>query len=143
MILEQETKVLRGGLFEVQNEVGLGRQEEAYQRAYEIWLLNRGVAFRSKPPQPPLYRDEVAYTLFPDIVVWDQLKIEFKAIPRRLRPRDQIQLFNYLKCRNDRVGMLVNMGLDRVHVDRVVYDQPPQTVDENWASWKGKIGGDA
>jgi len=35
--LAEKTKQLIRGFFAVQNEVGLGRNEEAYQRAFEIW----------------------------------------------------------------------------------------------------------
>jgi len=33
MIYEQQTGLLRRGLFEVHNEVGVGRSEEAYHQA--------------------------------------------------------------------------------------------------------------
>ena len=35
--LAEKTEQLIRGFFAVQNEVGLGRNEEAYQRAFEIW----------------------------------------------------------------------------------------------------------
>ena len=52
MIYQEKTRTLRKGLFEVQNEVGLGRQEEGYHQAYRIWLADNGIPFASKPPHP-------------------------------------------------------------------------------------------
>ncbi len=49
MIYKEKTETLRKGLLEVQNTVGLGRNEEAYHQACRIWLAKNGVPFQSKP----------------------------------------------------------------------------------------------
>jgi GxxExxY protein len=64
-----------------------------------------------------------------------------KALPRSLGKTDFVQIFNYLKCRNDRLGLLVNMGLDRVHVERLLYAQPEYELVEEWKYWAGQIDG--
>jgi GxxExxY protein len=143
MIYEEKTELLRGGLFDVQNEVGLGRREEAYHQAFLAWLEGAAIACRSKAPHPLMLDGEVAHTLYPDFVAWEAITIELKAIPRRLHEEELVQIFDYLKCRGDRLGLLVNMGLDRVYVQRFVYEAPQHQLIEHWDYWTGQIEGDA
>ena len=143
LIYEDKTQILRRCLFDVQNEVGLGRQEEDYHSACKLWLSDHDVPFTSKQPHPLLLQARVAHTLFPDLVAWNSITVELKAVPRSLRTTDFVQLFDYLKCRDDRLGLLVNMGLDRVHVQRVVYEKQESRLEENWEYWSGRISGRA
>jgi len=139
MLYEERTGLLRAGLFEVQNEVGIGAREEAYHRAFAMWLDGEGVPYHSRAPHHVDLHGATAHTLFPDFVAWDAISIELKAVPRRLRDEDRVQIFNYLKCRGDRLGLLVNLGLDRVHVERYMFDPPPQDVVEDWKCWSDQV----
>lgn len=141
MIYEMETALLRRGLFEVQNEIGLGHHEEIYHKAMVLWLEQQNVPYTSKAPHPLLFDDAVAHTLYPDLIIWDKITIELKAVPRHLREPEQVQIFNYLKRRNDKLGLLVNMGLDRVHVERIIYDPPAGKRTEDWEHWNDHISG--
>jgi GxxExxY protein len=143
LIYEDKTEILRRCFFDVQNEVGLGRQEGDYHSACKVWLSDHDVPFTSKHPHPLLFHGRVAHTLYPDFVAWDSITVELKAVPRSPRQTEFVQLFDYLKCRNDRLGLLVNMGLDRVHVERIVYEKPQSTLEENWKYWHGRISGRA
>jgi len=125
----------------VQNEVGLGKRELAYQRGCELWLEEHGVPYRAKPAHPVRLHGETAHTLFPDLVVWDTITVELKAARRKLRNSDLVQVLNYLKYRGDKLGMLANMGLTRVEVERVPYGQPEYSLEENWDYWTDKIPG--
>lgn len=84
LIYEERTELLRRGFFDVQNEVELGKDEEAYHQAYKMWLESETVPHRSKPPHNLELAGEVAHTLYPDFVAWDAITIELKALPRRL-----------------------------------------------------------
>jgi GxxExxY protein len=141
MIYRDKTELIRKGLFAVQNDVGLGRSEDVYHRAFCLWLDEAKIPFFSKRAHHIMLDDQIAHTLFPDIVVWDCITIELKSYPRRLRDEDRVQIFNYLKRRRDKLGLLVNMGLERVHVERIVYDEPQNSVVENWEDWSGLISG--
>ncbi len=141
MIYEKETALLRGGLFEVQNEIGLGHHEEFYHKAMIIWLEQQNIPYTNKAPHPLLFDAEIAHTLHPDLVVWDKITIELKSVPRYLREPEQVQIFNYLKRRNDKLGLLVNMGLDRVHIERIIYDPSTGKRTEDWGYWNDHISG--
>jgi GxxExxY protein len=127
--------------FEVQNEVGLGRQEEAYHQACKLWLEEHEIPHARKPPHRLMLEGQEAYVLHPDFVIWDSITVELKAVPRKLSQAEFVQLFDYLKFRRDRIGLLVNMGLDRVQVERVAYDPPTMNLDESWTYWTGLIDG--
>ncbi len=143
LVYEEKTEVLRGCFFDVQNRVGLGRDEEDYHQAVKLCLKENDVPFVSKQPHSLILYDQVAHKLFPDIVVWDAITVELKSIPRNPSRTEFVQLFDYLKCRGDSLGLFVNMGLDRVHVDRFVYDAPETNLEEDWNYWSGRIDGAA
>ena len=140
LLFEQETHLLRRCFFEVQNEVGLGRHEEAYHQACVMWFGEHGVPVVSKMPHRMLLRGDEAHTLFPDFVGWNAISVELKSVPRHLGRGEFVQLFDYLKCRGDRVGLLVNMGLDRVQIERVAYDPRCTEFVEKLDSWADHIG---
>ncbi len=141
LAFEGETYLLRQCFFEVQNVVGRGRHEEAYHRACTIWLRERGLPVVSKQPHRLYLRGHEAACLFPDFVGWDSIAVELKAVPRQLNRAEFVQIFDYLKCRRNRIGLLVNMGLDRVDIKRVVYDSPVTECLENWDAWAEQIAG--
>ncbi len=135
MIYEDETALIRKGLFDVQNEVGLGRHEEIYHKALAIWFQKQEIPFVSKAPHPLSLNGMTAHVLYPDFVVWDKITIELKALPHRLQNSEHVQLFNYLKCREDKLGLLVNMGLDRVQAKRIIFESKKCEYVENWDHW--------
>jgi len=141
LIYEQETHKLRRCFFDVQNEVGLGKHEKGYQEGCELWLKENDVPFVARAPHHLRLHDKIVHTLRPDLVVADKITVELKAEPRKLQNSDFVQLFNYLKFRKDRLGLLVNMGLTRVEAERVPYAQPDYELDEDWQYWSDRIAG--
>lgn len=143
MIYEDKTLILRQGLFEVQNVVGLGRSEEVYHQAYRLWLAAHDVPHQSKPPHEIQLDGDVVHVLYPDIVAWDCITIELKSLARHLRDEERVQIHNYLKRRGDRLGLLVNMGLERVGVERIVHDTPNYELIEDWNAWNLPMAGES
>ncbi len=142
LIHEEYTEILRRCFFEVQNEVGLGRQELAYHTACRLWFEEHRVPVTSKPPHRLMLDNEIAHTLFPDFVGWDALSVEIKAVPRKLTASEWVQVRDYMKCRGEALGLLVNFGLDRVHVERVIHTPQPTSLVEDWSYWQGQIAGE-
>ena len=142
LLFEKETHLLRRCFFKVQNEVGLGRHEAAYHRACVMWFEEHRLPVVSKAPHRLLLRGDEANILYPDFVGWNAISVELKSVPRHLARTELVQLFDYLKCRRDRVGLLVNMGLDRVEIERVAYDPPETEFFENWDNWTDRIDGE-
>ncbi|QEG00299.1 hypothetical protein Mal15_43690 [Stieleria maiorica] len=141
ILYEDRTHAIRHCFFDVQNNVGVGRDEEDYHQALVVCFRNNDVPFVSKPIHPLFLYGEQVYRLIPDFVVWGKITIELKAVPRHPSPAEFVQLFDYLKCRRDSLGLLVNMGLDRVIVERVAYTPTPPRLVEDWKYWKGSVSG--
>ena len=141
MLYEDYTHTLRQGFYAVQNEVGLGRQEEAYQQACKLWFSENQLPVASRPPHPLLLDGERAFVLYPDFVGWDAVSVEIKAVPRKLHMSEWVQVRDCMKCRDETLGLLVNFGLDRVHVERVVHTPRKTTLTENWEYWQDAISG--
>ena len=142
MLHEEYTYTLRQGFYAVQNEVGLGRHEDAYHQACRLWFAENQVPVVSKSPHPLLLDGEEAYVLYPDFVGWDAISVEIKAVPRKLNTSEWVQIRDYMKCRGEALGLLVNFGLDRVHIERVTHTPHDTTLVENWEYWQDAISGE-
>ncbi len=133
-IYEEKTAVVRECLSKVHRDVGVGRHEKAYHRALEICFNDNDVPFLSKP-QHSLYLDgKIVHVLIPDFVLWECITLELKAHRRRLQNSDFVQVFDYLKFRGDLLGLLVNLGLERVEMRRFAYRVPGYGIEENLQS---------
>lgn len=141
IVYESKTGVIRRCLFDVHNDVGVGRDEEDYHKALALCFRENDIPFVSKQPHPLMLYGAEAHRLFPDFTVWQSITVELKSVPRRLTSTEFVQLFDYLKRRGDSLGLLVNMGLDRVFVDRVVYQPGQSGLSECWDYWSGVIDG--
>ncbi len=141
MLHEEYTFALREGFYAAHNEVGLGRQEEAYHQACKLWFAENQVPVVSRPPHPLYLDGEEAYVLFPDFVGWDAIPVEIKALPHKLTLSNWVQIRDYMKCRQAPLGLLVNFGLDHVHVERVVHTPGQTTLVENWDYWHSAVAG--
>ena len=104
LLFEEETHLLRRCFFEVQNEVGRGRHEQAYHQACVLWFQEHRVPVVSKMPHRLILRGDEAHILFPDFVGWNAITVEVKSEPRHLNQTEFVQLFDYLKFRRDRLG---------------------------------------
>ncbi|KAA1260284.1 hypothetical protein LF1_28230 [Rubripirellula obstinata] len=141
LVMEKQSHLLRRCFFDVQNEVGIGRVEEPYHQAILQWAANTDMPIHSKPPHWLTLGGQQVYCMFPDLVAWDAITIELKSVARQFHPSEFAQLIDYLKFRGDRLGLLVNMGLGRVLVERVAYSAGSPQLLQDWSSWKGKITG--
>ena len=109
--------------------------------ACKLWFAEQGLPVVSKPLLRLMLDGAEAHVLIPDFVAWDSITIELKSVPRKLNSSEFVQLFDYLKFQRDRLGLLVNLGLGRVHVQRIVFDPPQPRLIEDWSCWKGILTG--
>lgn len=137
LIYEEYTGILRRAFFDVHNTVGLGRREEAYHQALRIWFAENSLPISSRVPHRLYLKSVEAHSLFPDFIGWDAFPIEIKALPRKLSGADWVQVRDYMKFRGDELGLLVNFGLDRVHIERITHTPKATTLKEDWSYWHG------
>ena len=136
------TGIIKGCFYDVQNEVGLGFDEEAYHQGLIRAFTAKGLKFRSKEPVPVLYRGRGVTVFEPDFLVEDRVVIEIKAMRESFAQEHYVQLFSYFKATQRRVGFLVNFGQEQVVDERFLFDEKPFALDENWDSVTGIIVGD-
>ena len=131
---KDQTKVLRGLIYQVRNELGGGWSEEVYHKAMIEVLQIREIPFVSKPRRPFLHRDIEVHLFEPDLVIWDLIILELKALPyqRNFIGQQFAQLIHYLKFWKMDLGLLVNFGRPKVDIERVIWDENPWDISEDY-----------
>ena len=96
MVLEKEdiTQAVIGAAFDVHNELGYGFLEKVY------------------------YKGSIVGDYRADIVV-DGVIVELK-VSAKYNPQDEAQLLNELKATRSRIGLLVNLGREKVEFKRFI-----------------------
>lgn len=112
-----------GACIDVQRQLGVHCMEVDYQRALEIALAARGLAFQREVEVPITYDGVVVTQRRVDFVIWDgadELILETKARSMML-PEDIEQCLLYLRQGSHRLCLLVNFGEKPLGVRRFVY----------------------
>jgi len=104
-----KTSVIINAFYEVYNELGFGFIENVYQNALYKELKRRGVPCTAHPKINVYYKDEVVGYYEADIIAYDTIILELKAVSHLL-DEHEIQLRNYLKATSLEVGLLLNFG---------------------------------
>jgi GxxExxY protein len=119
LIHHELSNKLLGIAFKVQNIIGCGLHESAYEEAFCIELANAGIAYERQRVYPIHYSGQYIGTYIADIVVENRIILELKAV-RELNPVMFAQLINYLKLSGLQVGYLLNFHNTRVEWKRFV-----------------------
>ena len=101
---------IRGALFEVHRNLGLGFTEDVYQKSLEIELGAMNIPFHSQKAIQVVYKGiSLDKTFFADIICYDKIILELKSV-KSLLPEHEAQLINYLRISNLKLGLLVNFN---------------------------------
>jgi GxxExxY protein len=104
---------------EVHKALGPGFLESIYQKAMEVALQHRGIAFQ-RQKEVHVYFEEVDVGLQRlDLVVEEQIILELKAV-KCLEEIHYAQLRSYLKATRLRIGLLLNFNAPTLVIKRVV-----------------------
>ena len=114
------TESIIGAAFEVHRQLGSGFLERVYQRALQVELLRHGVAVETEKRIQVQYKGVVVGDYNADLIVADCVAVEIKVNPQHDK-RDEAQLLNELKATGLKVGMLVNLGRNKVEYKRLVF----------------------
>jgi GxxExxY protein len=101
-----------GAVIEVHKHVGPGQLEALYQRALELELRRRAIAFRAQVPIAMTFKGDPIGTYFADVIVDDSVILELKAVDR-LAAVHTAQLLSYLNATKLRLGLLINFNVPR------------------------------
>ncbi len=105
---------IRGGIFDVYNNLGPGLLESAYEAALMYELQKQNLRVENQVPIPMIYMQikvSVGYRL--DILVERKVIIEIKSVEQLLNVHHK-QLITYLKLSDLKLGILVNFNTDRI-----------------------------
>ena len=121
LLLQEETYLIRGAIFEVYKEIGSGFLEAVYQQCLEWEFTSRQIPFQSQPDLSISYKGEILnLTYKPDFVCYEKILIELKAV-KVIVDEHRAQIHNYLRASGLRLGLLVNFGhTPRVEIERII-----------------------
>ncbi len=87
-----------------------GYNESIYEEAMAIELELRGIPFKRQLALPVMYKGRVAGEGRLDMLVAEDLVVEYKAV-ESLLPVHLAQVLSYLKAVRRRLGLLVNFNV--------------------------------
>jgi GxxExxY protein len=121
LLYSNESYAIRGAVFEVYNEMGSGFLEPVYQECLEKELKYRAIPFLAQSQLNLAYKNDPLEQIYkPDFICFGKIIVELKAV-KKLAPKHNAQLVNYLKATRMRVGLLVNFcSYPDVEIDRMV-----------------------
>ena len=110
----------------VSHGLGAGFLEKVYENALCIELTQAGIPFQRQQQFAVSYKGENVGNYIADIVVDDRLLIELKALSCFSKEHDA-QVMNYLKATGLTVGLLLNFGVTRLGIRRIVWNYDDNT----------------
>ena len=105
----------------VSRELGAGFLEKVYENALCIELKRAGLSFQRQQCYAIRYRNEEIGNYIADLVVEEKLLVELKALSAFTGDHES-QVMNYLKASGLNVGLLLNFGVSRLGIRRIVWN---------------------
>jgi len=114
------TERILGAAMEVHRVLGPGFLEAVYEEALGMELKNVGLHYNSQKELSIHYKNIVLQHKYrADLVVEDKIIVDAKATSG-LTEIDEAQVFNYLKGRKIKVGLLLNFGKKSLEWKRLI-----------------------
>ncbi len=115
------TYKIRGAVFNVKKEIGLGHKESIYHEALKIEFEKQNIFFESEKNLSIKYDGKKIGVYRPDFIIEDKVLIELKALPR-IGKQQLNQTWTYLKGNNYKLALLINFSPSDLEIKRMVYD---------------------
>ena len=132
ILYEGLTYAIRGACFRLHSILGSRLNEKAYGNALAIELGKLKLPFEREKTLPILYEGKQIGRFVADFVIDRSVLLELKAKPF-IGDAERDQFWKYLRQSDYRVGLLINFGSSRVHIERRVFDlarqDPPQSAE--------------
>jgi GxxExxY protein len=110
-----------GRAFTVANTLGCGFLEKVYENALALELRAAGLAVEQQRGITVSYKGTLIGEYFADLLVADDVVIELKTV-RALDRAHRAQCINYLRASGKTLCLLINFGVPRIEIQRVVED---------------------
>ena len=102
------------------HELGAGFLEVVYENALALELEERGILFERQRQLDIYYKNQLVGQYKADLVIEAKLIIELKAVSA-FNARHKAQVINYLRATGLNVGLLLNFGMPRLGIQRIVW----------------------
>lgn len=112
------THTILGIAFEVMNELRCGFREKTYERGMVREFQLPSIPHDQQKGFPIFYKDTQVDTLIPDLIVFDRIIVDTKAI-KSLTEVELAQMLSYLKVTGRPAGLIINFGKPKVEYRRV------------------------
>jgi len=116
--LSEITARIIAAALEVHRELGPGFEERIYQRALALELPAHGLNFDREVWIEVHYKGERVGRKRVDFLI-DDVMVEIKAKSQTERV-DYVQALSYLKASGFKVGLLLNFGMEKLYIKRLV-----------------------
>jgi GxxExxY protein len=118
-----EFEALSGQILEaavaVHKTLGPGYLEGVYQKAMEVALRHRSIAFAEQKEIRIVFEEEEVGLHRLDLIVGNEIIVELKAV-KALQDIHHAQVKSYLKATGLRVGLLLNFNAPTLVIKRIV-----------------------
>ena len=119
LLYQELTYQLRGLLFDIKKELGLGHKEVIYQKALEEELKKNRIPFEKEKVIPIKYNGKKLGTYRPDFIIENKIIIELKALPS-IGKFERKQVWHYLKGSSYQLALLINFGREDIEIKRFI-----------------------
>jgi GxxExxY protein len=123
LVHSQESFKIIGVLFQVYNDLGYGHAEKIYQKAVATGLKNIGLAFEEQVYAPVYFQGEIAGKGYLDFLIEGIVILELKKGDRYSKNHID-QVYQYLRAKNLKLGILAYFTAKKVHLKRIVNLNP-------------------
>jgi GxxExxY protein len=111
--LNRISESIIGAAIAVHKSLGPGFLESIYQRAMEVALTKRGIAFVRQYPFTIYFEGEIVGTGRVDLVVENKIVVEIKTV-EALTKIHTAQAISYLRATKLRLALLINFNVARM-----------------------------
>ena len=115
----QITEAVIGAAYKVANTLGSGFLEKFYENALAIEIRKSSLLVVQQHPINVKYEGVIVGEFVADLLVQDEILVELKAV-KALDEIHLAQCLNYLKANGLRVCLLINFGIQKVEIMRVI-----------------------
>ena|SRR5438309_8560223 len=119
LLAKKEVFQIVGCAIDVLNALGHGLVEKPYENALVVEFGLRNVPFRQQPLFDVLYKGHKVGLFVPDLIAFDALVIDTKAIDR-ITDHERGLMLNYRQITNLRVGVILNFKRAKLEWERIV-----------------------
>lgn len=117
---------IRGAVFAVKKQLGLGHKESIYQKALAEEFKNLKLNFEKEKSISIKYNGKKIGTYRPDFIIENKIILELKALPS-IGKFEKQQVWHYLKGSDYELALLANFGRNDIEFERIIHTSPQRS----------------